>query len=290
LLYEASGRTEDALRAYESALAKAPSDPDLMLRVGCGKVAAGRARQAIELLRKVQEKRQSSAETLHCLGRALLVEGTNLVEALNTLERAVEIDPHRAEYWLYVGWAANEAGRTGRAETALAKALELDQGLADAYWQRGVLLVRQGAVKDAVGDLKKALELRPSRFEAHAALADAYRDLGMEGEALTQWQKAVAAMPDNATWRFRYGTLLVANRKHAEARENLSKAIEIAAQNDQRPKWLAEAHLELARALGTNKEAVKHWKAFLTLGPRDSAYRSEAKHALEQLGQPWTGD
>jgi tetratricopeptide (TPR) repeat protein len=119
--------------------------------------------------------------------------------------------------------AANEAGRTGRAETALAKALELDQGLADAYWQRGVLLVRQGAVKDAVNDLKKALELRPSRFEAHAALADAYRDLGMEGEALTQWQKAVAAMPDNATWRFRYGTLLVANRKNAEARDNLAR-------------------------------------------------------------------
>jgi cellulose synthase operon protein C len=290
LLYEASGQSEEALKAYESALAKAPSDPDLMLRVGCGKVAAGRPQQAIELLRKVQEKRQSSAETLHCLGRALLVEGTNLVEALKTLERAVEIDPHRAEYWLYVGWAANEAGRTARAATALEKAIELDRGLADAYWQRGVMLVRQGAVKDAVGDLKRALELRPSRFEAHAALADAYRDLGMEGEALAQWQKAVAAMPDNAHWRFRFGTLLVSNRRSGEARENLSKAIEIAHANDQKPKWLAEAHLELARAIGSSKESAKHWKAFLTLGPRDSAYRAEAKRALEQLGQPWSGD
>jgi tetratricopeptide (TPR) repeat protein len=290
LLYEASGRSEEALKAYESALAKAPSDPDLMLRVGCGKVAAGRAKEATELLRKVQEKRPTSAETLHCLGRALLVEGTNLVEALRTLERATEVDPHRAEYWLYVGCAANDAGRTARAQSALAKALELDQGLADAYWQRGVLLVRQGAVKDAVTDLKKALELRPSRFEAHAALADAYYDLGLEGEALGEWQKAVAAMPDNATWRFRYGKLLVDNRRAADARENFAKAIELAEKNDERPKWLAEAHLELARLIGPNKEAAKHWKAFLQHGPRDSAYRSEAKRALEQLGQPWTGN
>jgi hypothetical protein len=80
------------------------------------------------------------------------------------------------------------------------------------------------------------------------------------------------------------------NRKSTEARDHLDKAIELSEKSDQRPKWLAEAHLELARAIGAHKEAAPHWKAFLTLGPRDSAYRGEAKRALEQLGQPYTGD
>jgi tetratricopeptide (TPR) repeat protein len=289
-LFEASGQTEDALRAFESALAKAPTDPDLMLRVGCGKVTAGRPEQAEELLKKVLEQRPTSAETHHCLGRAQLLEGSNLALALRTLERAVELDPHRAEYLLYVGWAANEAGRVAQAEQALKKALELDQGLGDAYWQRGILRYRQGAVKDAVVDLTRALELRPGRYEAHASLADAYYDLGLESKALEEWQKATSAQPDNATWAFRYGKLLQAAHRDAEAKGFLEKSIELTEKLTNKPRWLWEAHHLLARVIGSQPAAVKHWQKFLELSPRDNVYRDDAKVALTKLGQPWTGD
>lgn len=290
LLYEASGRTEEALKQYEDALAKAPTDPDLMLRVGCGKAAANRAEQAEELLRKVLSQRPSSAETHHCLGRALLMQGTRLADALRMLERAVELDPNRAEYFLYVGWAANEAGNVPKAEKSLAEALRLDQGLADAYWQRGVLRQRQGAVRDAITDLTKALTLRPSRHEAHASLADAYYDLGREAEAMREWQLAIQAQPDNATWRFRYGKLLAANRQNEAAIEQLTKALALIESVEPPPRWRWEAHKELARSLGQNPEAAKHWEQFLRLGPRDSPYRAEAKAMLEKAGRPWTGD
>lgn len=290
LLYEASGHTEEALKEYEGALAKAPKDPDLMLRVGCSKVAAGRPKQAEELLRKVLSDRPTSAETNHCLGRALLLEDTRLSDALRYLERAVELDANRAEYQLYVGWAANEAGNVPKAEHALAEALRLDQGLADAYWQRGVLRQRQGAARDAIADLTKALELRPSRNEAHAALADAYFDLGKEPQALAEWQIAIQAQPDNATWRFRYGKLLAANHQTDAAREQLTKALDLSEKDDPQPRWAWEAHNLLAHAIGLKPEAVKHWEEFLRLGPRDSPYRPEAKASLEKLGHPWSGD
>jgi predicted Zn finger-like uncharacterized protein len=290
LLFEASGRADEALQEYESALAKAPKDPDLMLRVGCGKVSAGRPKQAEELLRKVLSERPSSAETNHCLGRALLLEGTRLSDALRYLEHAVELDSNRAEYQLYVGWAANEAGNVPKAEHALAEALRIDQGLADAYWQRGVLRQRQGAARDAIADLTKALELRPSRNEAHAALADAYFDLGKEQQALGEWQLAIQAQPDNSTWRFRYGKLLSANHQADASREQLTKALDLAANDDPPPRWAWEAHNLLAHAIGLKPEAVKHWEEFLRLGPRDSPYRAEAKASLDKLGHPWDGD
>jgi cellulose synthase operon protein C len=290
LLYEASGRADEALQEYESALAKAPKDPDLMLRVGCGKVSAGRPKQAEELLRKVLSERPSSAETNHCLGRALLLEGTRLSDALRYLEHAVELDSNRAEYQLYVGWAANEAGNVPKAEHALAEALRIDQGLADAYWQRGVLRQRQGAARDAIADLTKALELRPSRTEAHAALADAYFDLGKEQQALSEWQLSIQAQPDNSTWRFRYGKLLSANHQAEASREQLTKALDLAANDDPPPRWAWEAHNLVAHAIGLKPEAVKHWEEFLRLGPRDSPYRTEAKASLEKLGHPWSGD
>jgi tetratricopeptide (TPR) repeat protein len=287
LLYETSGRTEEALKSFEDALAKAPSDADLMLRVGCGKVAAGRPKEAEALLRKVLEQRPMSAETHHCLGRAQLLEGTNLALALRTLERAVELDPYRPEYYLYVGWAANEAGRISVAEQALKKALALDQGLGDAYWQRGVLRFRQGAIKDAVVDLTKAIELRPSRHEAHAALAEAYYELGSELKALEQWRVAVQAQPDNAAWHFSYGKLLQAASRDAEARGELEKALQLGSRQDPPPRWTWEAHRLLARSLGFQPSAVPHWQEFLRLAPLDNAYRDEAKQTLARLGQPW---
>jgi tetratricopeptide (TPR) repeat protein len=290
LLFEASNRTEEALKAYESALAKAPDDPDLMLRVGCGYATAARTKEAEELLRKVLALRPTSAETNHCLGRALLAEGSRLADALRMLERAVELDPHRPEFHLYVGWAANEAGNVPKAQRELDQAIALDQSLADAYWQRGVLRQRQGVVRDAVQDLTRALQLRPTRYEAHAALADAYYDLGREPLALAEWQKAVAAQPDNATWHFRYGKLLADNHMVDTARAELTLALQLAEKTPRGERWIWEAHHRLARAIGQRPDAVPHWEAFLRLGPLDSPYRAEAKTALEQLGKPWIGN
>jgi tetratricopeptide (TPR) repeat protein len=289
VLYEESGRSDDALKAYESALAKAPNDTDLMLRVGCVKAGGGN-KEAQELLRKVLDQRPESAETHHCLGRALLAEGTNLAGALKLLETAVQLDGNRPEYHLYVGWAAAEAGHTAQAEAAFSKALSLDQGLADAYWRRGVLKSRQGAFRDAAGDLVKALELRPSRFEAHAALADAYSELGREADALAEWEQAVRANPDNALWQFRYGKLLTNNNRGAQGQAHLGKAIELAGQAPSQPRWMWEAHYMMARAIGSRPECRPHWEAFLRLGPSDSPYREEAKRELKKLGHPWTGD
>lgn len=285
LMFEASGQTQRALSAYEGALAKAPGDTDLTLRVGCSKVAAGRAAEAEELLRKVLTDRPTSAEANHCLGRALLAEGSRLADALRLLEHAVELDPHRPEYYLYVGWAANEAGNLAKAEEALKRALELDQGLAEAYWQRGILRNRQGAVKDAVVDLSHALSLNPSLFGAHAALADAYYDLGKESQALVEWQRALAQDQSKAQWHFRYGRLLADNRRAADARTELERAIQLGKAEATPPVWLWEAHRVLAQVLGLQPAAAPHWEEFLKLAPPESPYREEAERALTKLGR-----
>lgn len=290
LVFEAAGRNEDALKAYEAALAKAPDDVDLKLRVGCGKAAAGRGVDAEKLLREVLAVRSASAETNHCMGRAILAKGADITLALRHLERATDLDPHRAEYHLYVGLAALEAGRIPQAEAALRRALELDQSLADAYWQRGVLRYRQGQVKDAVADLGRALALRPSRYEAHAALADAFLDLQQEDRATAEWAKAIEADPDNALWRFRYGKILAARSQNDAAQLQLSKALDIAERAKPGPNWLWEAHMLLARSLGQNPRAVEHWVKFLRSCPQDNPYKSEAIGALKTLGAPWDGD
>jgi tetratricopeptide (TPR) repeat protein len=286
LLFQESGRTEEALREYEGALAKAPNDPDLMLRVGCGKADAGSGDEAEKLLRKVLGQRPNSAETHYCLGRAIMAKA-DFGEALKEFSRAVQIDPNHAEYHLYVGWAANEMGQLAKAQVALKKALDLDQGLADAYWQRGVLRLRETRARDAIEDLTKALQLRPSRYEAHADLALAYYDLGKEDLALAEWQKAIAADSNRAEWRYHYGKLLNLHLQSAAAAEQLKKAIDLVVAKGQTPVWLSEAHRLCALSLGSSPAAVPHWQAFLKMGAADSPFRNEAKAALKRLGAPW---
>jgi len=285
LLYEASNRTREALEYYQQALAKAPDDPDMMLRVGSAEVIADQASQAEEILRKVIAKRPNSAEVNHYLGRSLLLKGTNLAEALRYLKRAVEIDPNRAEYHLYVGWAANESGQPGVAHEALAKALELDKGLADAYWQLGVMQRKQGAVIDAVRNLQKAIELRPSRFEAYATLAECFEDENRPADAIAAWRKAIAADANRSEWHYRLGKLL-GRRGESELRQ----AVVLCETTESRPGWLAQAYFELAeleRVGGRRPDAVAHYRKFMALAKVDSPYRADAEKALASLGAPY---
>ncbi len=289
LLLEQSGRSDEALEEYELALSKDPQDADLKLRVGCGRVAVGQGEAAQKILEEVAKVRSRVAEVHHCLGRALFLQGRN-VEALKRLQEATDLDPNRAEYRMYVGWVANEAGQVALAKQSLNAALDLDQGLADAYWQRGVLSLRQGGAGDAIIDFKKALELRPSRFEAHADLAQAYFQMGRMGESLAEWQLAIAEDGKNPTWLFRHGKVLHNQHKNAEAAAQLEKAIELAKDEKIPPAWLWEAHHLAASSLGSAPRALVHWKRFLELGPEDSPYRSDAKRALRAAGQVWQGN
>lgn len=292
LLYEDSGDVPHALEQFQSALAKAPDDPDLQLRVGAAYTAIDRAAEAVPILKKVLEARANSAEANHYLGRAMFLQGgAKETEAMRYLKRAVELDPNRAEYHLYVAWAANESAspQLGLARDHVDKALAIDNLMADAYWQRGVLERKLGSVDDAVKDLKYALSLKPSRIEAYAALAECYEVKNDVAAAMAAWQKAIAQKSNQPYWRYRFGRLLVDRNRAGEAAKHLQYAVAEADKAEPQPAWLPTAEFAYAQALhrsGKKAEAVTHYRRFLELAPKSSPDRRDATHALAALGAP----
>jgi tetratricopeptide (TPR) repeat protein len=288
LLFEEMGQSERALEMYADALKKAPNDVDLKLRVGSTQVIAGHPAQAEPILREVLKERPGSADANHFLGRALLLKGGQVPEAMRFLEQATNIDGNRAEYHLYVGWAANELGQTPRAEAALARALELDRELADAYWQRGVLLQKQGRTLDALADLETALAKRPTRYEAYATMALCYQEQARWPDALAAWQKAVLGNGSVAEWHYRLGKIHESNGNRLAATPALEKAIELAdAKGKSPPVWLFDAHFlfaEAMRASGQKDKAIASYRRYLELAPAGNAYRVDAERALQSLG------
>lgn len=298
LLFEESGDVQKAIEQFKGALAKAPDDPDLQLRVGSAYVVIGRPDDALPMLRKVLEKRPTSAEAHHYIGRALMLRGrAEQVDALRYLKRAVDLDPNRAEFHVYLAWAANDAqpAQLELARDEIDKALALDKLNPEAYWQRGVLERMQGAIEDAVKDEKKALALRPSRYEAHATLAECFEDKNDEAQAAAEWTRALAG-DGNATnadgtvlhpyWHYRYGKLLMEHGNAGAGLAQLLPAALAAEKTEPRPGWYGNVEFLAAEALrksGKKNEAVEHYKRFLEVAPVNSPDRADALAAVNQL-------
>ena len=293
LLFEKSNDVQKALEQFQSALAKQPKDIDLMLRVGAAYVSIGEVDKALPLLNKVKDLRPNSAEASHYIGRAYLKQGgLESAAAMRYLKRAVELDPNKPEYHLYVAWAANEAtpAQLGLARTSVDKALSLDRLLADGYWQRGVVLLREGAVNDAVKDLKHALELKPTRHEAHAGLAECYEQKNDIPAAMAEWAKAIAGDDKVPMWRYRYGKELLERNNAVEAARHLSYAVGEGKKAQPRPGWLARGAFENGEAqqkTGHKPEAVESYNLFLELASTTDPNRRDALKALKDLGAPY---
>jgi predicted Zn finger-like uncharacterized protein len=298
LLFEESGNVEKAIEQFNGALAKAPDDPDLQLRVGSAYVAIGRPDEALPMLRKVLEKRPTSAEAHHYIGRALMLQGgSSQVDALRYLKHAVDLDPNRAEFHVYLAWAANDAtpAQLELARDEIDRALALDKVNPEAYWQRGVLERMEGAVEDAVKDETQALRLRPSRYEAHATLAECYEDKNEDSAALGEWTRAIAGdaeAPDvvdvrHPYWRYRYGKLLSERSGPAAALVQLLPAVTTAEKIAPKPGWLAPLEFLTAEALrktGKKPSAIEHYQRYLEIAPVNSPDRLDAQQAIASLG------
>jgi tetratricopeptide (TPR) repeat protein len=297
LLFQESGDVQKAIEQFNGALAKAPDDPDLQLRVGAAYVAIGRPDEALPMLRKVLDKRPASAEAHHYIGRALMLQpGPERADAIRFLKRAVDLDPNRAEFHVYLAWAANDAtpAQLELARDEIDRALALDKVNPEAYWQRGVLERMEGADEDAIKDENHALALRPSRYEAHATLAQCFEDKNQEAAALAEWARAIAGdvEPADATtvrhpfWRFRYGKLLLEHGGPAVALAQLVPAVTTAEGISPKPGWLAPLEFLTAESLrktGKKADAVDHYKRFLDIAPVNSPDRLDAQQALATL-------
>jgi tetratricopeptide (TPR) repeat protein len=292
-LFEQSGQIEKALEQFSAALQKAPEDVDLQLRVGAAYVGVRQPEQALVILKKVMDKRGQSAEANYYYGRAFFLKGgASLADATRYLKRAVQLDPNHAEYHFYLAWVATETkpqADLATARTEVEQALTIDRLMGDAYWQRGVVEFISHSVDDAIKDLKHALQLKPTRIEAHATLADCYEAKNDPSASMAEWVKAIAGDDQRSLWRYRYGKLLLEKGNVAAAFPHLAFAVTAAEKETPQPGWLSDAEFlaaEAYRKTGHKAEAIDHYNHFLELAPPTDPDRKDALSALAGLGHP----
>ena len=145
-------------------------------------------------------------------GKKFLFENKESARSIPHFRRAVEIYPYYASAYVFLGMAHMDLRQWKEAESALGKAIELNDKLAAAHLALGTCLNMQGNHAAAVKPLLRGLELNPETADGHYELGKAYWALGRWQEAEPHVRKALTMRPEFPTGHLLMGNILMAKR------------------------------------------------------------------------------
>jgi tetratricopeptide (TPR) repeat protein len=286
---------QEAVGAYDKAIAMNAGNADAYYNRGISHYYLGNYEQSVadyESALRIHPGHQD-AGTGRDLARKQLESAMSRVPAeeqpsAEPREAASESRPE-AEEWYRKGYVLlEEEENPVDAEKAFDKAIALDAGYTDAYVQRGAarmaayFLRTQGtyenvditrvnqveamrALKPALSDIEKALELKPDNPEAYEGRAAVYMMTNQPREAIENLDRAIELAPKNAETRTTRGFMYLMLQQPERAIADFDKSIEIA------PKYVMAYKNRGATYLGLNryKEAVGDYDRFVELAPDD---------------------
>jgi tetratricopeptide (TPR) repeat protein/TolB-like protein len=188
-VYQATGKTAEAIVELSRAVQLSPNSDDAHRRLGRAYQSAGREAEALASYRKAIEVNPYHWVNHGAMGAALLRFG-DMEGAVQAFQRLVELEPGNVNGYNDLGAALLQLGRHDAAVAAFTRALEL-QPTDDTYTNLGVAFAYAGRFGDAVGPFEKAAELAPQSELAAGNLGDGYRWNGEAEKAAAAYRKAV---------------------------------------------------------------------------------------------------
>jgi TolB-like protein/Tfp pilus assembly protein PilF len=162
--------------------------------------------------------------------------GTDLRKAIDYFNQAIAKDPNYAlayvgladSYLLLSSYAAvSPAESLPPARSALKKALELDDSLAEAHASFGLLATLELDLHGALDELKRAVELKPNYATAHHWLALAHLTLAQFDPAISEAKRAIELDPLSLVINADTSWIYFSARRYNEAEAQVRKTLEI---------------------------------------------------------------
>ena len=198
-LAEALLQHGDANEARDTlqALAKAaPHDPSVFYGLGMVWRQLKHDAEARAAFEQVLRLDPGSAQAVSQLTDLDLAQAKR-ADALQRVQACLQKNPESAVLQYLEGYILfADSGRWPEAETALRKALQLDDNYTLAYELLVKLWVAQKQLPKAAEELAKRLEKRPGEVRATMLLAQLKRELGQPAEARGLYEKVLAVRPD----------------------------------------------------------------------------------------------
>ena len=121
--------------------------------------------QTLKELERATQLEPGHARNWYLLGRywQFNLDDSDAQQAIRAYQIAASIDPHSAEAWLGLGSAQESVGNLVAARGAFLQARKAYPLSAEASWQFGNFLLRQGELESAFTEMRRAVEADPKR-------------------------------------------------------------------------------------------------------------------------------
>jgi Tfp pilus assembly protein PilF len=187
----------------------------------------------------------------------------NLLTDVAGEEKQVLDNPGNARARNALGVSYIQLGRSVDAVSQFDAALRIDQNLAVAHYNLGVIALGDKRLPEAIDRFERALAARPDYPEAHNNLGIALEAAGRVAEAEAHYRTALSARPALPAARNNLGRLLLARGDVNGALAELRTALRSHPDN-------ADALYNLGRALlanGQPRDAVQQWRRAIAARP-----------------------
>ena len=224
------GRYPEAMDAYESVLARSPTDP--AARAGEAAAATALALQisrephperALDILARAVRYVPDDPELLLNLG----VDATLLQQfplATKTLQAALALRPTDPKTIYAFARLETEEQHLPDAERDFKRYLSLRPDDASAFFGLGHIYAMQQQTDEARRAFEHSLALQPQQTESYFQLGQLDLNLQRDAEAKTEFERALARNPNHAGALTGMGQLALRAKQYAEAEQLLARA------------------------------------------------------------------
>jgi tetratricopeptide (TPR) repeat protein len=274
-LLEERGARAEALAELYRALAADPNSDALALRAADVAAHLGQPERSLEMAGRVLG-RDSTVARAHWLRGAALFNLGQSEAALPALERAVALAPDDAEFARTLAHVGERLDRVDVTARAWGRVVRLDADDAEAWFQVGTAEARSGRFERADSALARAEDLNPDRPGLHFLRGLVQESLGRPAVAIERYRRHLGAHPQDVATRRRLVELLAADRRWDEAWASARRVAQAAPLDAE----AAEMEADLALRAGRGGEARAALERLQSADPADPARAERAVRVL----------
>lgn len=189
-----AGQPAEAAEILERILAKQPEDAASAVNLGIAYLEMNRLKDAERVLLNAERLDATRFETYINLA-ACSRRQERLGDALQYIDRAVELSPTAAQAHLTRGLILMQQGENDLAYYALTTAIGLDARNSKAVQELANVCGRLGRLSEALKQYRRLAKLLPTRWEPHFGAARALHAMGRLDEALEAANQGLALAP-----------------------------------------------------------------------------------------------
>jgi tetratricopeptide (TPR) repeat protein len=198
-------------------------------------------------------------------------------KAVDYYTQAIAIDPNYAPAYAEMAYAYSILGNDGdidpkeasqKAEVATIKALELDEGLAEAHQALAYNKQQGWDWAGAEREYNRAIELNPNYAEAHASYSMFLSLMGRHEQAVTEAKRAKELDPFSIRTNIWVFNTLFCGRRYDQALDILKQMRELDPNHPLTQSYFAFTHV----TMGRYPEAIADYKDLIKLDNNNNTY------------------